>query len=165
MELFSLIISGTALLVSGAVAWWVQYRMDRRELTKWKRDSVTSAVKQISIHASRFNVLLSRHLLREYDEESKVTLIEMTEVFAILRAELYTLDICQAENTASKTREILDAFQTTISEIPTKNLNNLSMDDRKAIHTKHTDRDVPTLQLRRAAKLDLKISESTEIES
>lgn len=152
MELASLILSILALLLSGAVAWWIQYKMDQRELNKWRRDTLTQAtVKFISESAKHDNALL-RYIYSSDTEDQDHLFFKVTELMDEMHSLLVIMRICDSENVLAVAQKKFDHHHGLFDSLPP---NGSSEDAKDLFFTKALEKAPGVKSLDEHLKKDL----------
>lgn len=141
METASLVISIFALLVSLAVAWWIQNKMDKRELIKWRRDTMTKAVLDFTDNADDFDNMIVRQLFPLLDNEQD-KIFELSSLFDKCHRSRIALEVCKSEHVIDFVKDRLKLMHKLLEDMPDSPVEIAPDDDRRELHQKYLD-DLP----------------------
>lgn len=115
---WSLLLSGLALCVSLGTVIYVQKRTDRRELVKWRRDTLTETTAKFVSEVSRHSNVLIRYLHVKPSEDRDDLFFRITDHMDEMLSLIVIMRVCESEHTEKLATEIFDHHNTYFNDLP-----------------------------------------------
>ena len=117
---WSLLLSGLALCVSLGTVIYVQKRTDRRELTKWRRDTLTQTTAKFVSESSKHSNTLIKYLHIEDSDSKDDLFFKLTEHMDEMNSLIIIMRVCDSGHTAQLAQTIFDHNHNYFSSLPTE---------------------------------------------
>lgn len=152
---WSLLLSGLALCVSLGTVIYVQKRTDRRELTKWRRDTATKAAVDFASEVANLQRKIIDYVVKQ-DADNSNEKIQILETLSKMTTISLTFDICDADNAFEASLDITGQFKKIYESLQSEEpLFTKSYEDRKALVGQHFGTGISAQTIRNAIKQDL----------